>query len=94
MTSVMDTQKQNVKKAFYAAVGTPMVAGRKFIVQINQINGQFADRLRRIDMKNDFVLARNLCNRFDVVDHTYFIVYMHQGHENRVWSNRRSHFFR
>ena len=31
MTSVMDTQKQNVKKAFYAAVGTPMVAGRKFI---------------------------------------------------------------
>jgi hypothetical protein len=31
MTSVMDTQKENVKKAFYAAVGTPMVAGRKFI---------------------------------------------------------------
>lgn len=30
MTSVMDTQKDNVKKAFYAAVGTPMVAGRKF----------------------------------------------------------------
>ena len=30
MTSVMDTQKENVKKAFYAAVGTPMVAGRKF----------------------------------------------------------------
>jgi hypothetical protein len=26
----MDTQKENVKKAFYAAVGTPMVAGRKF----------------------------------------------------------------
>ena len=31
MTSVMDTQKENVKKVFYAAVGTPMVAGRKFI---------------------------------------------------------------
>ncbi|MGB5185987.1 MAG: hypothetical protein WBO84_02530 [Acidimicrobiia bacterium] len=31
MTSVMDTQKENVKKAFYAAVGTPMVAGRKFM---------------------------------------------------------------
>ena len=31
MTSVMDTQKENVKKAFYAAVGTPMVAGRKFV---------------------------------------------------------------
>ena len=30
MTSVMDTQKENVKKAFYAAVGTPMVTGRKF----------------------------------------------------------------
>ena len=30
MTSVMDTQKENVKKAFYAAVGAPMVTGRKF----------------------------------------------------------------
>jgi hypothetical protein len=26
----MDTQKENVVKAFYAAVGAPMVAGRKF----------------------------------------------------------------
>ena len=30
MTSVIDTQKENVKRAFYAAVGTPMVTGRKF----------------------------------------------------------------
>ena len=31
MTSVMDTQKENVTKAFYAAVGAPMVTGRKFV---------------------------------------------------------------
>ena len=31
MTSVMDTQKENAKKVFYAAVGTPMVTGRKFV---------------------------------------------------------------
>ena len=30
MTSVMEAQKENVKRAFYAAVGTPMVTGRKF----------------------------------------------------------------
>ncbi len=30
MTSVMDTQKENARKAFYAAVGAPMVTGRKF----------------------------------------------------------------
>lgn len=30
MTSVMDTQKENVKRAFYTAVGAPMVTGRKF----------------------------------------------------------------
>ena len=29
MTTVMDTQKENVIKAFYVAVGTPMVTGRK-----------------------------------------------------------------
>ena len=31
MTSVMDTQKENVTKAFYAIVGAPMVTGRKFV---------------------------------------------------------------
>ena len=31
MTSVMDTQKENVTKAFYAVVGAPMVTGRKFV---------------------------------------------------------------
>ena len=31
MTSVMDTQKENVTKAFYAADGAPMVTGRKFV---------------------------------------------------------------
>ena len=29
MTTVMDTQKENVMKAFYVAVGTPVVTGRK-----------------------------------------------------------------
>ena len=40
MTSVMDTQKENVKKVFYAAVGTPMVAGRKFIDFLEEQGGQ------------------------------------------------------